>query len=161
MHEPRPQVPEGPRQVAERPRLLPERGRVHLEAHQLSDGPQHVAEQEARTLGRPEQVADQGKPAALDADVVDGRPADAVDAAVDGGGLHVGVDLLLDRDELPGALEVGDAGSQAGITHRWSGTGAPAYFFDRLGNPVTICMDGTPADPPSPEQEGWMAPREI
>ena len=39
------------------------------------------------------------------------------DPALDLGRLEVGVDFLFDADELPRALQVGDAGAEAGVAH--------------------------------------------
>ena len=46
-----------------------------------------------------------------------GRPARLVDPSLDGGDLQIGVDLLVDDDELLGSFEVADALRQESITH--------------------------------------------
>ena len=59
-----------------------------------------------------------GKCRSLDPAEEQGRPAGLVDPALDGGDLQVGIDLLVDDDELPGRFQVADAIRQRSIAHR-------------------------------------------
>src|SRR5262249_55130560 len=84
---------------------------------EVADGGERIAEQVARAGERAEQIADHGKPAALDVGKVNGRPLDLENPPVDSGRFQVGVDFLLDTDELSGSLQVGDALAEAAVTH--------------------------------------------
>ena len=95
-------------------------GRADLQLDQAADGLERVAEEEPGPLERAEQVADHRERRPLDPPEEERRPARLVDPALDGGGLQVGVDLRLDRDELPVRLEVVDAFGQRAIAHFWT-----------------------------------------
>src|SRR5438105_3583323 len=111
-------MPSRSRHITVAPRMLPECGRVDLQFDQVPHGVVAVAEQEARALDGAEQVADHREVAALDALEEQGRPAGRVHAPVDRRGFEVRVDLDPDTDELARPLQVGDTGSQAGVSHR-------------------------------------------
>src|SRR5579871_4294846 len=109
-------MPESARHIAIAPRPLPERGGIDLQLHQVGDRLEGVAEQETGPLQGAEQVAYHREGTALDTDEIKGRSAGLVDAPVDGRGLQVRVDLLLDADQLGSALQIGEALAKAAIT---------------------------------------------
>jgi hypothetical protein len=104
-----PQVPEGARHVAIAPGVFPEGGLIDLELHQAADGLEHVAEKEARPFQGAAQVADHREGRTLDPLVEQGRSARLVDSPVDGRRLEIGIDLLVQPDQLPCSFQVDHA----------------------------------------------------
>src|SRR5262249_22484644 len=116
-HELRPHVPQHARYVAIAPRVLPESGRIDLEFHEMAHGIQRIAKQESGPRDRAEQIAAHREAAALDARVEDGRPAGAVDAPLNLRRLEIWIDLVVQADELSGALEINETFAEAAIGH--------------------------------------------
>jgi hypothetical protein len=94
------------------------RGGVDLEIHQQANGVECVTKQEARSLDRPEEVADDGKCRTFDLPEKHGRSTSLVDPPLDGRNLEMRVNLFFDHYELTGRLQVGDACRERTISHQ-------------------------------------------
>ncbi len=129
------QPPERARYAAVPPGVLGDSARVDLQLDQPADRFERVAKQVFRAVERAEQVAQQRESRPLGPPEQQGRAARLVDPPLDGGDLQVGVDLLVDDDELPGRFQVADAFRQRTIAHR----GEPSSRDRAL--PATVDLD--------------------
>src|SRR5262249_10915902 len=108
------------RHVEIAPGAPPEVRWIDLQLHQVADSREPVAEEEARALHRADQVANHRKAPVLDAGKVESGAANLIDAAVHLGRFQVGVDFLLDAQQLAAGFQVGETGLQAAVAHESS-----------------------------------------
>src|SRR5262245_2880893 len=99
------------------PGPFPKGGRIDLEFDEMPDGLQRVTKKEPRTLQRAEEVADHGKGATFHPFKENRRSACLIDTPVNLGCFQIRIDLLLNAHQMAGALEVGNASTEIGITH--------------------------------------------
>ncbi len=104
----------GPRAPGQPRRLEVEAGATACSAidrqlNQPFQGPEQYAEDETDPHHRAEKVADHGEPATLDAGIVDGRSARLEHAALDLRRFQIGIDRLIDPNQLLGGLQLGNA----------------------------------------------------
>ena len=100
-HAPGQQPPERARRAAVSPGVLGQRARIDLELDQPAHRLERVAKQELRPVERAEQVAQDRECRPLGPAKQQGRPARLINPPLDGGDFQIGVDLLVDDDELP------------------------------------------------------------
>ena len=89
--------------------FLASAARINLELDQPAHRLERVAKHEFRPIERAEQVAQNRERRPLDPAKEQGGPARLIDPALDGGDFEIGVDLLVDDDELPVSFQVADA----------------------------------------------------
>src|SRR5438128_2149629 len=116
-HELRPHVPERARHVAIAPRILPKTRGIDLQLHEMPYGIEHVAKEKPCPLDGAKKVADHRKPATLDAAVEESRPARGVDAPLNFRRFEIRIDLVIETDQLPRPLQIGDTFAETAVTH--------------------------------------------
>ena len=98
--------------------MLEEIGRLDLQLDEMPHRLQGVAKEKPRPLQRAEEVADHRETPPLDARVQDRRSLGLVHAALNFRRFKIGVDFLVDADQLASPLEILHALPQTAITHR-------------------------------------------
>jgi hypothetical protein len=92
-------------------------GGVNLELDEALHLVERVAKEKPGALGRAEQIRYHGEIGSPDMREEEGRPTRAVDAAMDGRGLKVRIDLVLNSDNLPCPRKIGNTGLQVSVAH--------------------------------------------
>jgi len=114
------------------PGALERFARVDLEPDQSPDGVERVSEEEPRAIGRAEQVGEDRELACLDPRKQDGWSAGPVKTALDLRGFEVGVDLVVDSDQVSAPFEIVNAFAEVSVSHAG---GAPSQI---LGTPEKV-----------------------
>jgi len=117
LHLPRPGITGEPGHFQVEPGAAQRVGRIDLQGDQPGERFERVAKQKPHPLHGAEQVAQHREGTAADVPQEDRRPAGPKHPALDLGGFEMGVDRLVDNNQLAGGLEVVDAVAKRLVAH--------------------------------------------